>query len=269
MADLDPQRIDLWLTPLDDQRDSQLLEAYRQLLSAEERRRLQRFLREPDRHRYLVTRALVRTVLARFTGVAPECLRFKENRYGKPALCGMDANNRTLSFNLSHCGDMIVLALTRDRELGVDVENIALRPAPINIAKRFFAEVEVIDLEELSTAAQSERFFELWTLKEAYVKARGMGLSIPLDQFGFRFGACGRLAMWMEPDLGDCPSRWHHWQIRIASKYLVAVCAEHRTAASSPSITATRIIPLIGDEPIGHLQLRTCEWQSRADFGVG
>ncbi|MFC5475601.1 4'-phosphopantetheinyl transferase family protein [Paraherbaspirillum soli] len=259
VADPDPQRIDLWLTFLDDQGDIQLLEAYRQLLSAEERRRAQRFLRERDRHRYLVTRALVRTVLSRFTGVAPASLIFKENRYGKPALCGMDFDKRTLSFNLSHCDDMIVLAITQDRELGVDVENIALRPAPINIAKRYFAEEEIVDLTALSVDAQGERFFEWWTLKEAYIKARGMGLSIPLDQFGFRFDASERLEMWMHPNLGDRLSRWHHWQIRIASEYLIGLCAEHREDTPFPRITTTRIIPLVSDEHIGHVQLRTSE----------
>ncbi|AIY41036.1 4'-phosphopantetheinyl transferase [Collimonas arenae] len=256
-ADPDPLRIDLWLTPLDDQRDSRLLEAYRQLLSAEEQRRAQRFLRERDRHRYLVTRALVRTVLARFSGRAPESLRFKENRHGKPSLCAIDSCQRALSFNLSHCDDMIVLALTRERELGVDIENVALRPAPLHIARRYFAQEEVVDLGTLSAAAQRQRFFELWTLKEAYIKARGMGLAIPLDQFGFRFDASDRLAMWMHPDLGDCPSRWHHWQIRIASDYLVAICAEHRAATPFPSISATRTIPLVSEEHIGHVQLRT------------
>lgn len=259
MLNLDPQRIDLWLTFLDEPLDMQLIEAYRQLLSEEEQRRAARFLLERDRHRYLVTRALVRTVLSRFTDVAPQCLAFKENRYGKPALCSLDSDYGMLSFNLSHCDGMIVLALTQGRQLGVDVENIALRPAPLNIAKRYFAQEEIIDLSVLPVDVQHARFFEWWTLKEAYVKARGMGLSIPLDQFGFRFDAFDRLQMWMHPDFGDCPSRWHHWQIQIASEYLIGLCAEHRQGIPPPKITTTRSIPLIGDEHIGHVQLRTSE----------
>lgn len=256
MRSADPQCVDLWLTSLDDQTDARLIAAYQRLLSVEEQRRAQRFLVERDRRRYLVTRALVRTVLARFTGVAPECLAFRENRYGKPALCTMGAASGGLSFNLSHCDDMIVLALTRDRALGVDVENIALKPAPIHIAQRYFAREEIATLGGLPADGQGRRFFELWTLKEAYIKARGMGLAIPLDQFGFRFDQCGHLDMWIHPHLGDQPSRWHHRQIRIAPDYLVGLCSGQREGAAAPGVRTTRTIPLVGDEPIAHHHVR-------------
>lgn len=257
MANTNPQRIDLWLTLLDDARDSRLVETYQQLLSNEERHRAQRFLREQDRHRYLVTRALVRTVLSRVTDTPAEHLIFRENRYGKPALRAENPDQGRLKFNLSHCHNMVVLALTENRELGVDVENSAIREAPFNIARRYFATEEIKDLDALPVSAQQERFFELWTLKEAYIKARGIGLSLPLDQFGFRFGASDELCMWMHRDLGDTPDNWHRWQIQIASEYLVALFAECRNDASLPQISVTRTIPLAGDSSIEYISLRT------------
>lgn len=263
MINIDPNRIDLWLTFLDDVQDERLLVAYRHLLDAEELRRMQRFVRAQDRHRYLITRALVRTVLSRFTDVAPEHLSFIENPHGKPALACTVPGIAVPAFNLSHCDGVIVLALTRQRALGVDVERTAALPAPIHIAERYFAQEETADLHALPMDMQPQRFYEYWTLKEAYIKAYGKGLSIPLDQFGFRFDTGDGVNMWMQPELGDCPSRWCYWQLGVAPDYLIALCAEHDHPMPQPDITMTRTIPLRGDQGMTHVLLRSSATQHR------
>jgi 4'-phosphopantetheinyl transferase len=264
VVNIDPNRIDLWLTFLDDVRDARLLDAYRRLLNAEEVRRAQRFLRAQDRRRYLITRALVRTVLSRYAGVPPRQLSFTENPHGKPALVGTDPRIDGPAFNLSHCEGVIVLALAHRRALGVDVEKTAAQPAPVHIAERYFATEEAAQLRALPGEMQQQRFYEYWTLKEAYIKACGKGLSIPLDRFGFRFDTGQGVNMWMQPELGDYPSRWSYWQIGVAPDYLIALCAEHDQSMPSPHLTMTRTIPLGDDQDMTHVLLRTSSAPHRA-----
>lgn len=254
-----PQRIDLWLASLADQAGHDLQQAYWQLLNEAECYRAERFLREPDRQCFLLTRALVRTVLSRYTGVAAQALNFRQNDHGKPSLqwAADTVADTELSFNLSHCDDMIVLAVSHGRALGVDVENMVLKPAPINIAKRYFAAEECTNVNMLQGSQQDERFFAYWTLKEAYVKACGMGLSIPLDQFGFRLDAEQGVEMWLNPETQDRVAHWDYWQLRLASKYCLAICAEHLQGQPLPEISATRTIPLLADEKIAYELLRT------------
>jgi 4'-phosphopantetheinyl transferase len=248
--------IHLWFAFLEDTEDARLLADYRQLLTAAERRQESLFHFHKDRRRYLVTRALARVVLSRFAAKAPDQLRFNTNEYGKPAVADLDPDVAGLSFNLSHTGNLIVLAVAHDCALGVDTESVTAKPACTDLADRFFTKDEAAALRALPSGMQQERFFEYWTLKEAYIKARGMGLAIALDRFGFHFPSSERVSMWMHPDLGDCPSRWRFWQLRAATEYLIAVCAEQHEAAPSFDITTRRIVPLRGEETISCTQLR-------------
>ncbi len=139
--------------------------------------------------------------------------------------------------------------------MGVDTENIRTRPAPLDAANHFFSSDEALALSALPTAMQHDRFFQYWTLKESYIKARGMGLSIPLDQFGFDFSQDDRIAISMHPQLNDQPSRWHFWQFRLGADYMVAVCAE-RSAHTKQQLFLKKIIPLSGEEVLDYMPLR-------------
>ena len=251
-ASLPDSEIHLWCA-FYAQIDTELLDAYRPLLSDEESAQAARFYFERDRHRYLATRALVRTVLSQYAPVAPEQWVFEKNDYGRPSIGGPTVPD--FNFNITHTRDLIVLALARG-EIGVDTENARLRNASIGIADRYFAPAEVAELYALPQERQKQRFFEYWTLKESYIKARGMGLAIPLDAFAFLFPSENEIRIEIDPTQNDRPQRWRFWQFSIAEDYLCALCAE-RTTDVSPRLIAHKIVPLQSTEPMHVAALRT------------
>lgn len=222
------------------------MEQYEQLLSHDEQQRRWRFVFPRDQHRYLVTRALVRTVLSRYVDVAPAQWTFVANAHGRPEIANDHPGASDLSFNISHTANLIVLAVSHGRALGVDTENTRVRPAPVEIADRYFAPSEAAALRVLPKDRQPQRFFEYWTLKESYVKARAIGLSVPLHRFSVQFVGDRHVALAMDGDLGDSPERWHLWQFAVGDDCLAAVCAE-RMGGDEPRLVVKRIVPL-GDE---------------------
>lgn len=230
-----------------------LLERYRMLLDLAEAERVDRFHFAADRDRGLVTRALVRTVLSRHAGVAPAALRFRPNAFGKPALAGDAPGLAGLHFNLSHSAGMVVLAVTRAGEVGVDVEHWRARAADPDLADRFFAPAEAAHLRGAPVAARQQLFFQYWTLKEAYIKARGMGLSIDLASFAFALPDEPVIAF--APPLDSCHPRWRFWQFAVGSDHLVALCAAAASGGTTP-LTFTGVVPLAGDRPIHPALLR-------------
>jgi 4'-phosphopantetheinyl transferase len=140
----------------------------------------------------------------------------------------------------------------------VDVENVLAREVSIDIADRFFAPTEVAALAAVPQHQQQDRFFEYWTFKESYIKARGMGLSLPLDKFSFRYRTDRTVDIAIHPDLADDSTRWQFWQFRPSPEYLLAVCAE-RIGAQSPSLTVRQIIPMVSEKTLDPKFLRTSE----------
>lgn len=156
------------------------------LLSPEEKDRHRRFKFEKDRHQFLVAHAMVRTVLSSYVDVHPSAWQFSYNPHGRPEISAPDINT-PLRFNLSHTDGLVACLVTLDLDCGVDAENI-LRPGnPQGIAERMFAASERHALNQLQGQAFLERFFTYWTLREAYSKAIGLGLSSPMKHFGFEW----------------------------------------------------------------------------------
>jgi 4'-phosphopantetheinyl transferase len=239
--------IHLWLASYEEIADERLHAAYRDLLNEEERAQEPRFYFARDRRRYLVTRALVRTVLSRYVpAVEPAQWSFETNAYGRPAAANAAAKAERLSFNLSHTHSMIVLAVTAGREVGVDVENVRAREVSIGVADRYFAPQEVRVLNAVPAPEQQYRFFEYWTFKESYIKARGMGLSLPLDKFSFHYPDDDAVEIAIDPELADDAERWQLWQFRPSPEYLVAVCAE-RTGAPAPRLVVRKTVPMLSE----------------------
>lgn len=255
---LHPGRIDLWCAFFDEVQDCRLLERYRELLTEEERRQQARFVFPADRHRYLVTRALVRTTLSQYAPVAPEQWSFSPNPFGRPEIANDDAASGRVSFNLSHTKSLIVLGVTCDNALGVDVENVHVRRAACEVADRFFSPVEVGALRALPPEGQHQRFFEYWTLKESYIKARGMGLSIPLDQFHFNFQGERQVSISLAPELNDRSARWRFWQLQPSAHHLVALCVE-RSDHPTPQLEIRKVVPFLSEESIECPILRTSD----------
>jgi 4'-phosphopantetheinyl transferase len=252
---LTPGEIHLWLAFCDEINEEHLHVAYRDLLNAAERNQEQRFYFAKDRRRYLVTRALVRTVLSKYAAVHPGEWVFSPNSYGKPNIVNGQALEASLSFNISHTDSLIVLGVTKLRALGVDVENFDGRPALIDVADRFFAPQEVAELAKVQAQQQHYRFFEYWTFKESYIKARGMGLSLPLDKFSFHYPNDRGVEIAIDPELNDDSGRWQFWQFRPRPVYLVAICAE-RLGADSPRLIAREVVPMLSEREIAIELLR-------------
>ncbi|MBA2675212.1 4'-phosphopantetheinyl transferase superfamily protein [Ramlibacter sp.] len=243
--DLSTDEVHVWLAFEERILEPALLAHYHALMTPEEAARQRRFVFERDRHRYLVTRALVRTVLSRYVPVAPRDWTFTENRYGKPTADNAPARDMALSFNVTHTQGLVAIAVTRKAALGVDAENTEKRQAPLDVAGHFFAPDEVSALAGIGAERQHDRFFQYWTLKESYIKARGMGLSIPLDKFAFLFHTEDRLELTVHPELADVASRWHFWQFRPPG-FLLAVCAQ-RIQTARQRIVLREVVPLQGD----------------------
>jgi len=259
---LTSSEIHVWLAFYDQIADEGLHAAYRDLLSTEERAQEPRFYFAADRRRYLVTRALVRTVLSRYVSIGPRQWTFSPNAYGRPDVVNAEARAASLSFNISHTHSLIALGVTQGREVGVDVENVVARVAPLDVADHYFAPEEVAVLNAAPKPEQQHRFFEYWTFKESYIKARGMGLSLPLDKFGFHYPDDRAVEIAIDAELADDPARWEFWQFRPTPEYLLALCAE-RTGAPSPKVIFRKVIPLLSEESVA-LDLPRASNPSRA-----
>jgi 4'-phosphopantetheinyl transferase len=200
--------------------DPALVRAYLDLMTPEERDRHGRYRFEQNRQEFLLTRALVRTTLSRYADVRPEDWRFGQNDHGCPFVLE-PRSAAHLSFNLSNTTGLVACLVCRDREVGVDVEPLERRGETVQIADRFFSPFEVQALRALPAEEQRPRFFEYWTLKEAYIKARGMGLALPLDQFSFHLEA-RPIQISFGPKLIDDPASWQFEQFRPTGEHLIA-----------------------------------------------
>lgn len=152
-------------------------------LSEDERARAARFASPLDRARFAVGRGLLRTILARYTGTEPSAIRLCTNRYGKPSLESRAVVSRALEFNFSRSDGIALCALARGRMLGVDVELERESPDLLEIAERFFSVREREMLRALPADQRCRAFYLCWSRKEAYIKARGLGMSLALDSF--------------------------------------------------------------------------------------
>lgn len=175
------------------------------LLTPEEAARRERYLQPRSRDEFLLARALVRTVLADYTGIPANDLRFTTTATGKPTLT---PDAPPLHFNLSHSHGLVVCAVAAGGPVGVDVEDASRTLAYLDLAERYFAPPEVAHLRGLDETRRRAAFFAIWTLKEAFVKAIGQGLSFPLDSFAFELDE-DRCVGFRPPT--SLPGR--HWQI--------------------------------------------------------
>lgn len=185
----------------------------------------------------------MRCVLSRYAPVPPQAWGFENGPWGRPRIQAPTVElAQGLDFNLSHTDGLIVMAVARDMALGVDAENVG-RKAALDVADQFFSAAESAALKALAPSLQAERFFALWTLKESYIKARAMGLQIPLDSFGFALdGRNGIDFACAEPD-EDGAQRWHFWQLQPTPDHLVAVCAAS-DASHSARIVCREAMPM-------------------------
>lgn len=192
-------------------------------LDETERRRAEKFIFKKDCHGFIIARGLLRIILSRYLNLRPEQLRFNYNSYGKPAV---DSYGRDIRFNLSHAGDLILYAFSLGREVGVDVEQVKDELDILGVAKSFFSNAEVAMLASLPVDMRRRGFFNCWTRKEAYIKARGRGLSQPLNQFEVSLtpNEPARLLSTAHDALEA--TRWMLLELPLGDKYVAAIAVE-------------------------------------------
>ena len=235
--DLTTDRVDVWRVHLSSTTPSEAT------LSAEERQRAARFHFDADRDRYIVAHASLRDILARYLQCEPSELKFSTNEYGKPSLnrsndsakrpCGVSrfaklttevVTTKDIEFNLSHSSDFALIAVTRGRKIGVDVEQIRADIELENLARRNFSPREVSELMALPLEQRTLGFFHCWTRKEAYIKAQGLGLSLPLDSFDVSLDEPAILRA-TRPDANES-ARWSLHSFDVESNYDAALAVE-------------------------------------------
>jgi 4'-phosphopantetheinyl transferase len=239
-----PDEAHVWYVRHDAIDSAALLDAYYALMTEDERARHARFYFDDGKKEYLVTRALVRTVLSRYADVAPGDWHFVANEHGRPEILAPRREPR-LRFNLSNTRGLIACLVVLDRDAGLDVENGSREGQTVAIADRFFAKSEFASLRALPEESQRDRFFVYWTLKEAYIKARGMGLAIPLDQFAFDVERAP-IGIAFGPKIEDDPDAWQFARLFPGAPHYAAVAIHRGAGKADLTIVEREIVPLRG-----------------------
>jgi len=194
-------------------------------LAADELSRAARFHFPRDREHFIVARGLLRAILSLYLRTEPSQLRFHYGSYGKPALDTVSGQD-TLSFNLSHSGGLVLYAITLGRKIGIDLERIREDFEFEQLAERFFSPLENTALRTLTSKLKQKAFFSYWTRKEAYLKARGEGLSIPSDRFDIPLAADEPSALLQIRGDPQEVSGWILQDLNPGPEYVAAVAVE-------------------------------------------
>lgn len=226
-----PVTVDVWFIRSGAPSAAELRGDYEALLSEDERRRHRRFATPEKRHEYLMARGLVRTMLSRYWNVGPRAWSFGVGRFGKPRVIE-PVLQPDLCFSISHSSGVVACAVARDCEIGLDIESLRRPIEYRSVARTVFAPAELQELERLPEPAARHRFFRLWTLKEAYAKARGTGFALPFDQFWFSLDATPPIAVQSEQKQPEDESDWTFRLLDLAPEHLLAVAVHgHRGRA--------------------------------------
>ena len=209
---LAPKEIHVWRANLDC--SAEILDEFRSYLSPDELEKAASFYFEAHRNHYAASRGILRKLLSGYLGKSPAEFAFSYSNFGKPSLAN------TLRFNLSHSHGLALYAFCPQHELGIDLEKIRPELAGPEIAERFFSTPEA----EAVKASGSEAFFRCWTRKEAFVKAHGTGLSLPLNKFTVDIGDNARLLS-VEFDPSEM-GRWSLYSINPGADYEGALAVE-------------------------------------------
>lgn len=200
-------------------------EYLRQTLSTDEIERAERFFFERDRTHFIAARGVLRSILGQYVEIAPQQLRFTYSSYGKPALEHLEGQI-DVRFNVSHSHGLALYAIACGRDVGVDLERIRPEVAGEEIAARFFAPQEYTALCAIPATARQQAFFTCWTRKEAYIKARGEGLSHALDQFAVSLTAYAPVTITTTGTATQDVARWSLQDLWPDPHYAAALAVE-------------------------------------------
>jgi 4'-phosphopantetheinyl transferase len=207
-----------------DQPDIRVAELFA-VLDSEERTKARRFHFCKDQKRFIVARGILRILLGRYINKPPAEISLSYSAFGKPALA-CASGEHPLRFNLSHSHALALYAFTYGRQVGIDVEYIRADLASVQLAERFFSAEEAAVLRVLDPELRPEAFFNCWTRKEAYIKAKGEGLSYPLHCFAVSMLPGEPAALRNIEEEGEEISRWSLQDLKLAPGYTAALAVE-------------------------------------------
>ncbi len=199
--------------------------ALQQVLSSAESAQVAKFYFERDRQHWIVAHGILRTLLGMYLQIAPTEIQFVTNEYGKPSIVAPPQGVH-LHFNLAHSGGLALYAFSMNREVGVDVEYMRSGIDHMELAKHFFSPYENEQLRTVSSDLQEEAFFSCWSRKEAYIKARGKGLSLPLDQFDVSLIPGKPASLLASREDAEAATRWSLQALYPGPKYAGALVVE-------------------------------------------
>lgn len=217
------REVHIWRTFIDI--DSPIIKTYLPVLSIDELEKANRFYFPNDRNRFITVRSVLRRIIGNYTGKHPRELKFDFNQYGKPFL-SQNSSKSTIKFNISHSHEVALIAVTQDFDIGVDVEYMHTNFDFEGIVEKFFSVNEKNVWRSLPSYHKVEAFFNCWTRKEAFIKAKGKGLSLPLNEFDVSFKP-GEPALllntaWDRKEVGD----WSVEEIKPANGYVGALAVK-------------------------------------------
>jgi 4'-phosphopantetheinyl transferase len=220
---LPPGEVHAWRAYLD--QPAALREHLRSTLLADEQAKAARFYFAKDRDHYIVARGILRILLSGYMKCEPRSLRFSYNAYGKPSL-GMDGIEQAVRFNLSHSRGLGLYAFSLDHEVGIDVEYMKPDIEVERLARHSFSPNERAVLHSLSPEERLQGFYNAWTRKEAYIKARGRGLSLALDSFDVSLRPGESAALLQSREDAREPARWRFVALQPGEDYAGALAVE-------------------------------------------
>ncbi len=220
---LTPDRVDVWRVSLDQPLPA--VQRCAQVLSPDEHTRVARFHFERDQRRFTLARGTLRRILARYLGVAPQTIQFQYNAQRKP---GLDTTSYpvTPQFNLSHSGNLAIYAVTTARTVGIDIEEIRPITDFVQLVERFFSVEERTMFQLLPDAQRRTAFFAGWVRKEAYIKARGLGLTLPLSQFDVTLNPDQPARLLRIQGEPAAATRWTLRDLAVEPGYVAALAVE-------------------------------------------
>ena len=233
---------ELWLQPVDAEAVS-WAEAHSSILDDDEQRRWRRYQSAEARALFVVAHVATRHVLSHAHGRDPASWRFERGAHGRPEIIGGPPGVR---FNLSHTDGMIALLLHGDADHGVDVEHTGRETDIESVARRVFTESEQASIRAQPTGGRADRFYQLWTLKEAFIKAKGAGLAMPLQQFGFAISAAAGgsdplIEFRCDRAIDPAPDRWQFTTLRPTDDHVVSIAGRCDSDAEGMAVAVHRL----------------------------